>query len=199
MKKILLVGLLALVFVFGVFADEPATPPTATPPTATLNLKANIAVVNRIAITGADRPDYRFLNSDDTGFSSVEFDVKDAFGKTGENALTVAHLHYKTNNANRVYVSMNGDELKNQTNNSHVIPYTLYYGNAFSTNSVYFKKGYGSDNSTNPVIIVDYQTGTPMVAVSNPLKIVIDNGNTTSDSYPAGSYKATITFTLTAI
>src|SRR5690554_3025803 len=114
MKKILLVGLLALVFVFGVFADE-----LATPPTATLNLTADIAVVNRIAITGADHPDYRFLNSDDTGFSSVEFDVKDAFGKTGENALTVAHLHYKTNNANRVYVSMNGDELKNQTNNSH--------------------------------------------------------------------------------
>jgi spore coat protein U-like protein len=88
-----------------------------------------------------------------------------------------------------VNLGISGDELKSTEN--HVIPYTLYLGEAKTT---MIKQGYPSGNQPSDTFPTPSQL-TQLYTTTAPVYLTIPGS--VSD-YPAGAYTGTITFTLGA-
>lgn len=198
MKKTIAILLVLVIGMVGVWAAD-----------ATLDLSTTIDLVNRIAITDASTASFNFptyaspttglQTYDDSSVSNLDFDPSAAFSSTSK---SVGYIHYKTNNAKPVTVTMSGAALVNADNATLYIPYVLTVA-AFSEGTTQVS---GSDNSAVSIEPVDGTVKTATLfnenysslaggTASRLLTISIPG---TTDDYQAGDYSATVTFTLTA-
>jgi len=179
MKKFLATLLTIALALTGVFA--------ATTETATLKLETDIAPVNQIMLIAVEHVSEAVV-------SGVAYTLPAEFSSIS--LLHIADLQFTTNNAKQVTVSMSGTEFKSGENN--VIPYTLTYDKD------------GADASITPVDAGGFLSGheanlyqadsaESLMTIRKDLSLTIGDGSTSYANYPAGSYEATITFTIAAL
>ena len=178
MKKLLIsLLLISLITMVGVFAEDPQ---------ATLTLQTSIDAVTRIGITESEGVAY--------GDGNNAVVVGELFGDADfSTATTIAYLHYETTDQVAMKVTMTASELAHDTLEATYIPYTLtsYKDEALKgTVSTVTGEGYKLSDT-----IFTKAANVGLVTETQGLKLLIP-GN--ADNYPAGDYKATITFTLEA-
>ncbi len=177
MKKFLATLLIIALALTGVFAATEAT----------LTLETDIASVNLIKL-------YAVGNDSQEVASGVAYTLPAEFSTIS--LSQIADLEFTTNNAKQVTVSMSGTEFKSTENN--VIPYTLTYDKD------------GADASITPVDAGGFLSGheanlyqadsaESLMTIRKDLSLTIGDGSTSYANYPAGSYEATITFTIAAL
>ena len=149
----------------------------ADPSTITFNVTSNVALINQIQIGGAAEGS--------TYGSSFTFNFDEL---TQVDNHYIADLKYTTNSRTGVTLGISGDELKSTEN--HVIPYTLYLGEAKTT---MIKQGILRQPTLG--YVPDPSQLTQLYTTTAPVYLTIPGS--VSD-YPAGAYTGTITFTLGA-
>jgi len=160
---------------------------------ATLNLQTTIDEVNRIAITTGSTYAFDTVSTENPEASILNHPV--AFST---DAVDVGYIHYKTNNANGVTVSMNGTYLQNADNPTYKIPYQIdvLAGSVNGDTTKSLVKLNGSSDTTAAVVLFTAASGTSLF--TDHRKIQISGVSGSAANYPAGLYSATVTFTLTA-
>lgn len=178
MKKFLATLLIFALALTGVFAAVD---------TATLTLETDIAPVNQIRLValqdGSTTIDQSGLYTIPAEFSLISL-------------LSIANLEFITNNAGQVTVSMSGTEFKSTENN--VIPYTLTYDKDGNSKTI-TPDGGQADQAPNAATLFSAPSVASLMTVTKDLSLTIGDGTTSYADYPAGSYEATITFTIAAL
>jgi hypothetical protein len=185
MKKTIAILLVLVIGMVGVWAaDDPA---------ATLNLKTTIDEVNRIAITTGSTYAFDTVSTENPEASILNHTV--AFSTA---AVDIGYIHYKTNNANGVTVSMNGTYLQNSDNTTYRIPYQIdvLAGSVSGDTTKSLVKLNATGDTDEAVVLFTAASGTSLFTDHRQIQIKGVAG--TAADYPAGLYSATVTFTLTA-
>jgi len=179
MKKFLATLLTIALALTGVFA--------ATTETATLKLETDIAPVNQIMLIAVEHVSEAVVSGVaytlPAEFSSISF-------------LHIADLQFITNNAGQVTVSMSGTQFTSTEGN--VIPYTLTYDKDGANASI-TPDGGQAGQAPNAVTLFNTPSVANLMTVTKDLSLTIGDGSTSYANYPAGSYEATITFTIAAL
>ena len=185
MKKTIAILLVLVIGMVGVFAA-----------TATLNLETTIDEVNRIAITTGSTYSFPTLSTVDPIVSEASMITHTVAFST--DAVDVGYIHYKTNNANGVTVSMNGTYLANADNNAYIIPYQIdvLAGDVSGDTTKSLIKLNATGDTSADVVLFEATNGTALF--TDHRKIQISGVAGSVADYPAGLYSAIVTFTLTA-
>jgi len=179
MKKYLATLLIFALALTGVFAEAVTT---------TLTLETEIDSVNQIILSPVG-------DDSETSATGVTYTLPSNFDSI--NGVEIARLQYITNSAGTVSVTMAG-ELFKSAGQEHVIPYTLTYDTGQDAKSITPVSGIGGlEGHTVTLFSANYAAS--LLDVTKSLYLTIGNGSTSFESYPAGSYEATITFTLEAL
>ncbi|WP_345907408.1 hypothetical protein [Sphaerochaeta sp. UBA5849] len=187
MKKTIAILLVLVIGMVGVWAEEA---------NATLNLQTTIDEVNRIAITTGSTYSFPTLSTVDPIVSEASMITHTVAFSTA--AVDVGYIHYKTNNANGVTVSMNGTYLANAANNAYIIPYQIdvLAGDVSGDTTKSLIKLNATGDTTADVVLFEATSGTSLF--TDHRKIQISGVAGSAANYPAGLYSATVTFKLTA-
>ena len=177
MKKFLATLLIIALALTGVFAATEAT----------LTLETDIASVNLIKL-------YAVGNDSQEVASGVAYTLPAEFSTIS--LSQIADLEFTTNNAKQVTVSMSGTEFKSTENN--VIPYTLTYDKDGVDKTITPVDGQ-SGLSGHETVLYQANSVESLMTIRKDLSLTIGDGSTSYANYPAGSYEATITFTIAAL